>query len=112
MWPFTGYDSYGQPTVGQPVQIPVRWIFEKREAVDPKGNTITLDGTVIVARDIDIGSHMWLGELADWYGTGSGSNFPDELLYEVKTFQKTPDIKGRAIRRIVGIMRLHNVGAD
>lgn len=112
MWPFTGYDSFGQPTVGPPAQIPVRWITTKREAVDPKGNTITLDGTVIVAQKIAIGSHLWLGKLLDWYGTGSGSAMPDELLYEVKTFQVTPDIKGRAVRQIAGVMRLHSRGAS
>lgn len=112
LWSFTGYDTYGQPTVAAPVQIVGRWIVQKSEAVDPKGNTIALDGTVIVTQDIAIGSHLWLGNLNDWYGTGSGLSQADELLYEVKTFQTTPDVKGRALRRVAGVMRLHQRGAD
>lgn len=112
LWSFTGYDAYGQPTVAAPVQIVGRWIVQKSESTDPRGNTITLDGTVIVTQDIAIGSHLWLGNLNDWYGTGSGLSRADELLHEVKTFQTTPDVKGRASRRVAGVMRLHQRGAD
>ncbi len=48
---------------------------------------------------------MWLGELADWYGTGSVDT--DDELMEVKTFSQTPDLKARVVYRTVGLMRLH-----
>jgi len=112
LMPFIGYDSYGQPAVGAPVQINVRWLTKRREVVDAKGNTVAFDAIAIVGQRIDLGSHLWLGQLADWVGTGSGSSHLDQELMEVKTYYETPDIKGRAIRRQVGLMRLHNKGAD
>lgn len=112
LWLFTGYDGYGQAMIGAPLQIPVRWLTRHSEALDAKGNTITLDATIYVAQDIAIGSHLWHGLLADWYGTGSGTATPDEMLCEVKTFSKTPDVKGRTLRRQVGVVRLHNKGAN
>lgn len=103
LWPFTGVNNHGAPTVGDPEQIIVRWVHSKRETLDPQGNTIALDATVIVDEDIAIGSEMWLGELEDWYGTGTAPD--DSEVMTVKTFNKTPDIKGRVFRRELGLMR-------
>lgn len=102
LWPSIGFDEYGQPDVGDPIQIIVRWNTRRMETVDAKGNTIALDALVIVDRQIAIGSDMWLGALADWYGTGSAGN--DDEVMQVKTYEETLDIKGRSARHIVGLM--------
>ena len=91
-----------------PQEIPVRWNITRTVAQDPQGNNIMLDAQVIVARKIEPGSRMWLGTLAEWVGTGTGSGASDEELHEVKTISETEDIKGRNIRRELGLMRLHN----
>lgn len=111
LWPAVGSDTFGQPTVGAPVEIACRWLTNRREVLDRQGNTVSIDGTVIVAVDVPIGSHLWLGTLAQWYGTGSAGQ-GDQELCEAKTFDSTPDIKNRATFRQVGIVRLHNRGSN
>jgi hypothetical protein len=101
LWPADGHDPYGQPKVGCPEEITVRWVSKSRQATDANGNPITLDATVIVVQDVDPGSAMWLGTLEDWYGTGSAGQ--ESGVMEVVTFDKTPDIKNRAIRRELGL---------
>lgn len=105
LWPTVGYDAYGQPALGSPVEIRTQGGSDQMRVLDPLGNTVTLDATLIVDRDIAIGSRIWMGELADWYGTGSG--MIDQEVMEVKTFNSTPDIRNRATFREIGLMRLH-----
>ena len=103
LWQKTGIDRYGQPTVGAPVEIFVRWNDVRREVLDKEGNTIALDATAVVAQTIEVGSRMWLGALANWVGTGSVGN-EDDVCY-VKTYNETPDLKNRIAMRTVGLMR-------
>jgi hypothetical protein len=101
-----GYDAYGQPVVGEAIEVTVRWVWEKQEVTDPQGNTITIDATAVVDREIPVHSRMWLGEIADWIGTGSGA--VDNDLCEVRTASRTSDIKNRFVRRTVGLMRFRD----
>ncbi len=118
LWPATGFDSFGQPVVGAPVEIPVRWLTKRREVLDAKGDKIALDATAVVRQEVPMGSHVWLAPpgtrkgqaLNVWYGTGS-SGVPNELM-EVKTFNLTPDLKARNQRRELGLMRLHDSVSD
>jgi hypothetical protein len=102
----TPADAYGQFTVGNPVQIKVRWLDVQNEALDSKGNLITTDVTVIAAQDIAIGSVLWQGLLENWLGTGSGVQ-PDGLV-EVKTRNVTPSIKNRETRYEFGCLRFRD----
>lgn len=112
LWPVIGVNRYGENVVGSPVEIAVRWNTNRAERLDPKGNTVTVDGTAIVAQDIAIGSHMWLGTMSEWYGeVGSGSGAGDDELTYVKTFKSTPDVKGRQTAREVGLMRFKNTNS-
>jgi hypothetical protein len=119
LFPLLGIDQWGQPTVGDPVELKppyngVRWNDVLREVVDAEGNTVAIDAVVVVARTIAVKSRMWLGTLAEWYesGTGTGSSAPDSQLCEVKLYNETRDIKGRVATRTVSLMRLHNAGTD
>src|SRR5665213_596757 len=108
LFPFVGvYDAFGQPTLGVPVEIPVRWITKRREILDKHGNTIALDASADVAQTIKVDSVIWLGTLANWNGTGSG--LPDTELMMVKSYDETPDGKGRSLKRNIGMMRYRNV---
>lgn len=102
-------DRFGQPVIGLPTEIRVRWVDKQSEMLDPQGNSVVMDATAVVFQDIPIGSRMWLGGLADWVGTGTGSGVTNEGLMEVKGFNKTSDVKNRYIRRTVGLMRFRDV---
>ena len=102
-WATTGVDDYAQPTLAAPIEIDVRWNDQRHEATDSQGNTITLDGSVVLLIDVDIGALMWLGTLSDWYATGSAGQ--DTGLMRVVMFNATLDIKGRNVRREAGLKR-------
>ena len=107
LWPFSGYDAYGAPTVGPPVELAppygVRWTWKRREVMDAKGNTVALDASVVTDRKVAPDSLMWLGTLAGWYRVGSAGR-PDEVMLVV-SHDETPDIKNRAVRREMGLKR-------
>ncbi len=108
LWPAAGADRYGQTTVGDPVEVRVRWDDVSRQVLDPHGNSISIDAEVVASRDIAIGSQMWLGTLAQWYGTGtsSGSANAQGRLCEVKGEDVVPDVKNRARTRCYYLMRM------
>lgn len=113
LWRFDGYDSEAQALLDSPIQVPVRWLTYKQELMDPKNNTITLVGEVVldedVAGDVQPGSVVWLGTLDDWMaltmGTGSVQSGDEPELCEIVRFDGTPDIKNRNTRRIAKLMR-------
>lgn len=110
LWPFSGsYDAFGQPTQLAPVSLIVRWIEERKEAVDAKGNNIVLDGTVIVGQHVDIHSLLWLGCSDDVYPKQPAPVHNWGSIYIVKTYKRTPDVKGRQVRRKLGVMRWKDV---
>lgn len=106
LWPMIGYDRDGQPriTTITPTPIQVRWKWGRSVRLDTQGNTITIDATVKVNQDIPNGSLMWLGSLADWVANGNKGSTGKEIC-EVKSVQWTPDIKGRAVERELGLLR-------
>jgi hypothetical protein len=111
LWPFAGADRYGQFTVSTPVPLLVRWVWKQTEMLDPQNNTIAVDATAVVDLDIRVGSIMWAGCLDDLNLVGTGpppvaSSPPD--LYEVKAFNKTYDLRGRDVRRTLGLMKYRN----
>lgn len=109
LWAADGtYTASGQPKRGTPVEIRVRWDDTRKEMLDKDGNTITVDASAVVDRDIPVHSLMRLGELAEWLGTGS--SLADEELREVMMFNKVPDIRNRFAFREVGMMRWRNDG--
>ena len=108
LFPFTAYDRAGQPTVGEPQEIPVRWLTVRKQAVDAKGNTVLLSAQAIVGVSVYPESQMWLGTLADWLATSSNPSTVDEELCEVVTYNGTPDIKSRDYYQTLGLMRLRD----
>jgi hypothetical protein len=106
LWPAEGIDDYGAPKVGEPVELKVRWENRRTETTDAQGNVIALDATVVVDREIAAGSKMWKGTWDDWYGVGSAGS--DVGLCEVVMSPEVPDIKGRNVRRVVGLRRFRD----
>jgi Bacterial Ig-like domain (group 3) len=105
LWPVSSYDQYGQALIS-PTACPlkVRWIEKQSEMLDPKGNTIAIDATVVVDRKIEVGGLMWKGCINDLEIVGTAAPSPAGLM-EVKAYNETCDVRGREIRRTVGLMR-------
>lgn len=97
-WPRNGVDRDGEPTVGDPVEISSRWTHEQDEVNDANRGVIFTDIVAKVDRDIAIGSLIFLGAEAN-YVSGTSQ------LYEVISFRKIGDVKGRKYRRTVGLIR-------
>ena len=101
LWAATGVDDYGEHKVSAAVEIRVRWEEKRREGVNPNGNTIAVEATVVVDRVIAIGSIMWLGKKADLAD-------PPVNLKQVMGRGEIPDTKGRKTRRTVLLVRHSN----
>jgi len=101
------YDDFGQPIIYPPEELDVRWIWKQTTMTGSQGMPVSVHATVVVDREIELGSKMWLGNLADWLGTGSGSSLesdnPDDSLMEVVAIAITPDLKGRSQRITLGL---------
>jgi hypothetical protein len=90
--------STGQQKVNAAVALKVRWEEKETDSLDADGNTIRLDGVVVVDRDVTIGSILWLGDKKTM------PTAPTDL-HEVVTFNKTIAIKGKRYRRVCGVQR-------
>ncbi|MHC4686853.1 MAG: hypothetical protein ACYTEW_21465 [Planctomycetota bacterium] len=101
LWAATGFSDYGRHKVSDPVEIKVRWEERRREFTDANGNTIAVDASVVVDREVAVGSIMWLGKKADLAT-------PPVNLKEVVGYGAIPDVKGRKIRRTVLLTRYSN----
>ena len=103
-WEFLSLDKHAQPRVRPPVEVRVMWDTRRTRGRDAQGNTIALDAAVDVGPlNVKIGSLMWLGELADFLGTGSGDDASE--IHEVVTVEQENDIKGRHTARSAGLKR-------
>jgi len=113
LWEASGFDDYGeQKRAAQSVEINVRWVNTQTQRLDPDGNTVAVDAVVAVDREIAVHSIMWEGGYADLWaedagtGTGTGSEWsPAGDLMEVVSSHTAKDIKGRAVRRELGLKR-------
>lgn len=104
LWPVTGTDRYGQPTLGDPVEIRCRWDDTRRDILDAQGMRVAIDATIYVDMDIDIGSEIYKGQLDDWLGTALGQDDNTDVMV-VKTFNGTPDLRQRYTTRKIGLMK-------
>lgn len=104
LWAATGrVDKYGVALVAAPIQIPVRWVTNRKEMIGPMETIIGLDAQAHVIQFVPNQSNIWLGTLADWLATGVNT-VDNELMY-VKDYQEGVDIKGRNTRRILNLMK-------
>lgn len=103
LWPAGDPDEFGEITRGTAVEIKVRWTYTAKEGVSANGQPISIDAEVVVDRDIDLGSQMWLGRLADFDEDESDN----EILY-VANLKKATDLKNRFTRRVLQLTRSKN----
>ena len=92
LWAFVGQDRHGKQIVASPIQIPVRWVLNQNQVIDPTGNTIASTGTVITHGLAIVNmSILWQGQLADLPAVPTN-------LHQVIKVNSTPDIKNRNTR--------------
>jgi hypothetical protein len=89
-----GNDQFGQPLLGAPVQIPVRWENTKREFARPDGTTVTFDAQVFTDRFVRPYSVLWLGRLKD-LPAGTDFHAAKHELFRVTACDGIPDIRNR-----------------
>src|SRR5262245_11016079 len=99
LWTVTGTTRNGEPIVGSPEGIRVRWQRENVIISDPLGQPVKLDAFVVVDRAVPVGSLLWLGRLADYNPAANNE------IMEVILFKESPDLKARNRRRILGLMK-------
>ena len=101
LWTFAGYDGHGEVKVSAAAEIDVRWEEGNNEMRGPDGHNVAVDATVVVGQEIDVGSILWLGAIAD-------VATPPVSLKQVVAKKSTPDDKGRHYRRALGLMKYSN----
>jgi hypothetical protein len=105
-WAKTGNSDLGLPVVGSPIELLVQFDDAASEALDPKGNVVTVNATVFSNRPLIIGSLVRYGTLSDWQGTGS-SEQPTNLL-QIISEDITDDLKGRNKVYFYKLMRFND----
>lgn len=101
LWVAVGVNDHGEATYSTPIQITVRWNNKQSQVNGPQNVPVMVDALAVVDREIPTGSLMWKGPITEWYGTGSGPG--ETSIMEVVAYNETPDIKGRSLRRTVGL---------
>lgn len=98
LWAYTRMDNRANPVVSSPIEIKTHWELARGTFTNDRGEEIAYDGRAMVDREIRVHSVMRLGALEDL------PDEPDEL-YEVISFDSTPDVKGRKFQRNVILKR-------
>lgn len=94
MWKYKDKDQFANIIVYQPVAIQVRWEQTQQGGFDPQARPVDYDVTVeIDDNTIPENSLFWLGELADWPGTGLSNQ--DEQVFYLQRIEFEKDLKGR-----------------
>jgi len=110
VWEITGYDRNGQPVFQtSPTELDVRWNDTRSEVIDRQGNTVAIDATAILDRELKVDSLMVPLALADLPGDGDYGLLADGPLHIVVKFDSTPDIKNRARHNQASLKRYKDV---
>lgn len=96
-WPFVSINTFGEKTVGSPIEIKVRWEDKNEEFLDMGGQIQMSRAVVYVDRDMVNGSILMLGVIADI--TDSTNIKENDGAWEVRRFDKLPDIKAKEFLR-------------
>ena len=110
LWVKVGDNAQGEPILAAPVELNpsdrtgVRWETGDMIPLSPEQHALKIEAVVVVDRDIPFGSQMWLGELADWYGTGSDEDSDPQVMWVIRSI-RVPDLKNRVARREVWLSK-------
>lgn len=102
-WERSTPDRHGQSKVLPYIEVKVRWDDNLTLGRDSQGNPVAYDAQIVAAREFKPGSIV-LHQTEDYY-VGTGSEALHLELYEVVSYDKTPDIKNRAKAYVVKLKR-------
>jgi hypothetical protein len=99
-WRRTGTGPDGEPLIGPPAEIDVRWRGMLSEVPDARGQVLGLNATALVWADVRDGDLIWVGKLEDWNEATHGQ----DLMLVTSTADTMPLRNGR-VRRTLGMKR-------
>jgi hypothetical protein len=91
-------DAHGNPAYGTPVEVPCRWDETTVEYLSKDGTKEVSNCQVFVDRDMAVGGLLMLGTLDDIQD--SENPMLNDGVHEIKSFQKTPNLKVSEYLRI------------
>lgn len=109
-WPPVGHDRQGRQLVSdEPIQLRVRWINKRREAMNSKNERIAVDVSIVADRALDVGGILWLGD-RDEFGTGTGTDdYPQTNLVQVMAMDVTTSLCNKYTRYEAMCVRYNNL---
>lgn len=94
-------DGFGGRTFDDPVEVDVRWEERQELFIDTNGQEVRSQAVVYIAQDVDMGGYLYLGDLDDPSSAEEDDPLTVSGAYEIRGFQKIPDIKaGQFLRKI------------
>lgn len=92
-WGSPQSDGAGGRTFDDPVELSVRWEQRQELFIDASGQESTSKAVVYLGQDVDIGGYLYLGDLDGLSSAEEGDPLTVGGAYEIRGFEKTPDIK-------------------
>lgn len=92
-------DGQGGRTFADAVELDVRWEERHDLFIDPQGQEKQSSAVVFVDQDVDIGGYLFLGDLDDLGSAEEDDPMIVSGAYEIRQFDKTPDLKGTSFLR-------------
>ena len=94
-------DGQGGATFDEPVELSVRWEQKQELFADASGQERRSDAVVYVGRDVAVGEYLFLGGLDDLSTAEAGDPLIVTGAYEIKKFEKIPDLStSRYVRKV------------
>jgi len=91
-WPPTGTDKRGQPTLGTPIDILVRWEDKTEEFIDPATGTRQMSKAIVyVDRDVLVHGVLLLDGLTST--TDQDNAKANDGAWEIRRFEKLPTLR-------------------
>lgn len=97
-------DKFGEPVVGAPQEIMVRWEETSQELRTATGQVITILALLVLGQRVNQGDILWKGTLAN-LPTGTSFLGEQDNLMQVVSYESIPDVKGRFYERTAKLAR-------
>lgn len=98
-WPCEGYNAYGQPVLGTPVEITCRWQDVTVVFKNEKGEDQTSKAQIFVDRDVVVNGRLWRGLLVD----APANPITDRTTVTIQRFEKLPNLRATEYLRTVWV---------
>lgn len=87
-----GWQGGGRVPPGYPVELPCRWIEDRRSFVNRAGREAVCRAVIYLGQDVSPGGWLFLGALADLPDGGDENPASVPGAFPVEAFEKVPDL--------------------